>query len=536
MMGNTLIARFRILSAILATVVILQGVVVFYNSAATKTSVDDMAEIYLPNLNDAHELKYSVAQVQQWLQDIAATRGMDGLNDGFDNAEEYAQQFYKIANRLIKNDPQNANKYREMIQSFEAFYSVGKEMTQSYIDYGPAGGNPMMSGFDEVAEQMSSEVEASLARITKISRETSATQESLANSTLWSVIIGSIFVLIGVAILFINVSKSLSLLPSLIDEMDKIANGDLTSRFSVNRQDEFGQLAVSMKAMQQKLQQVISNISDMTNQLSATSEEMSATMSESSQNNRNQQNETDQMATAMMEMTQSVMEVARNVADTANAVNSTRSETEHGKQVVDQTLIGIRNLSHQIDSTANVITKVGQDSENISTVLDVIKSIAEQTNLLALNAAIEAARAGEQGRGFAVVADEVRTLAGRTQDSTQEINTIIEQLQHGARQAAQSMNDSREQTNSVVEQASQAGESLGVIADSITQIDSMSSMIAAATEEQNAVAENMQNSVTQINHSIHGSATSAEQTAVAANELAKMATSLQTMMQQFKVK
>jgi methyl-accepting chemotaxis protein len=536
MLGSTLIARFKILSAILATVVILQGAIVLYNSGATNVSIEAMAEQHLPNLNDAHELKYSVAQVQQWLQDIAATRGLDGLDDGFDTAEEYAQTFYTLAERLARNDPSNAKTYRDLIPTFEAFYSTGKTMAQAYVDRGPSGGNPMMGEFDEVAEAMTQDVESMLNRIINTSRTTANEQESLSKSTVWSVAIGSLLVLGGVIILFLTISSSLRFLPTLIEEMDKIAAGDLTSNIHAEREDEFGQLASSMKAMQQKLQGMISKISDMTNQLSATSEEMSATMSVSSQNIRTQQSETDQMATAMMQMTQSVMEVARNVAETATAVNSTRSETEHGKQVVDQTLDGIRSLSHQIDNTANVISKVGQDSENISTVLDVIKSIAEQTNLLALNAAIEAARAGEQGRGFAVVADEVRTLAGRTQDSTQEINAIIEQLQHGARQAAQSMNDSREQTTHVVQQATQAGESLGVIADSITQIDSMSSMIAAATEEQNAVAENMQASVSQINQSIHGSATSAEQTAVAANELARMATTLQSMMQQFRVR
>lgn len=536
MLAQTLIGRFRILSFMLALVVILQGAFVLYNTRATNTSIEAMAEQHLPNLNDAHELKYAVAQVQQWLQDISATRGLDGLDDGFDTAEEYAQRFYTISERLARNDPAHARAYRDMAPTFEAFYSTGKKMARAYVDLGPEGGNPMMAEFDEVAAAITQDVESMLARIIRTSEQTSLTQESLSQSSLWSVAFGSVLVLIGVGILFFSVNNSLKLLPSLIAHMNKIADGDLTCNISRHRQDEFGQLAASMHTMQDKLHNMIGQIADLTSQLSTTSEQMSASTGESSQRIRQQQHETDQMATAMMQMTQSVMEVARNVSDTATAANATRSETDHGKQVVDQTLEGIRHLSVQIDSTAKVISKVGEDSENISTVLDVIKSIAEQTNLLALNAAIEAARAGEQGRGFAVVADEVRTLAGRTQDSTQEINAIIEQLQVGARQAAQSMNASREQTNAVVEQATQAGASLEVIADSVNQIDAMSNMIAAATEEQNAVADNMQRSVGQLNDSNQGNATSAEHIAEASNNLASMAGQLQHLVQQFRIR
>ena len=317
--------------------------------------------------------------------------------------------------------------------------------------------------------------------------------------------------------------------------LEVIASGDLTHKVTVDGRDEIGKLQQSMLTMRDRLLEMISQINATTDQLSTAADEVSVITTQTSANIQQQQSETEQIATAMNEMSATVREVAMNVSTTSTAASNANAETEEGGKVVEGAVQGIQQLAAQIENAAEVIARVEQDSENINTMLDVIKGIAEQTNLLALNAAIEAARAGEQGRGFAVVADEVRTLAGRTQESTAEINQIIEKLQSGSQNAVQAMSQSREQARSVVDQAALAGSSLTTIADSVSLINQMSTQIATAAEEQSAVAEEMNRNIVRISDMAVQNASGAEQTSQAGEDLARMASELQGLVGQFKV-
>ena len=531
----TLGARFLLLAALLAVVVVIESGVIIVDSTAISTQSAQLANNKIPILNKAHRLKLAVVQVQQWLTDISATRGRDGLNDGFDEAENNAGKFRTLINELMALDTEHADRYRGMIPVFNAYYDTGKQMARAYIEEGPAGGNKMMARFDKVAAKMAQEVDGFLAGVEEETAAALSTQEELAASTGRSIAVGSLIILLGIGLVYLAMARALAYLPKVAAELQRVAEGDLTSSIDVSRQDEIGDLMRGLQAMQKRLLEIVSQISGTTTRLSTAVDEMSVVTRQTSNNIQQQQQETTQVATAMNEMTATVQEVAKSIANTAQAANEAHNETSSGSKVVGQAIEAIGQLANQIETASNVIHQVEEDSDSISAVLDVIRSIAEQTNLLALNAAIEAARAGEQGRGFAVVADEVRTLASRTQKSTEEINQMIDKLQSGSREAVKVMGESQEQAQSAVEQASAAGTSLAAIAHTVEQINDMSTQIASAAEEQSSVSEEINRNIVQINGMLGQTANGAEQTAAANQDLARMAMELQGMVGQFKV-
>ena len=313
------------------------------------------------------------------------------------------------------------------------------------------------------------------------------------------------------------------------------SENDLTLRLPTNGQDEIGQTSRTFNTMLDRFQSIVQQVSGSTAQLATAAEEMSAVTLQASQGIQEQQSQTEQLATAMNEMATTVQKVSRHAVDAADAASTANEESANGRQVVNHAVSIIDSLAAAIGRAGDAIHRVETDSDRIGSVLDVIRGIAEQTNLLALNAAIEAARAGEQGRGFAVVADEVRTLAGRTQESTREIQQMIESLQAGSREAVQLMGQSRKQTQTSVEQTAKAGDALRAIADEVERINDMNTQIASAAEEQSAVADEINRNVVAISQVASESAQGAEQTTRTSGELACLASELQHMVAKFKV-
>ena len=311
--------------------------------------------------------------------------------------------------------------------------------------------------------------------------------------------------------------------------------GDLTHRLEQKGRNEISDLAGAFNQFASKVQNMVQQVTRSVEQISTASEEMSMITDQTNKEIQSQQSETDQVATAMNQMTATVQEVASHAALAAESAKQADEEAREGKKVMQQTLNAMDALAGEVENAAEVIHTLEKESEEIGSVLDVIRGIAEQTNLLALNAAIEAARAGEQGRGFAVVADEVRTLASRTQASTQEIQDMIERLQSGANNAVKAMEAGRSQAKNGVEQASMAGTSLETITRSVTTISDMNMQIASAAEEQSSVADEINRNIATISQSADNTAHGSQQTAIAGDELARLASELRELVGHFKV-
>lgn len=420
----------------------------------------------------------------------------------------YEEHVHEVFNVLLKGDVQHANKLSEKIEVEEE--KIDHELQELLVE---------LQNFTQAATLRAEHDEQDAFRL-------------LVIIAVVALVFGG-----GLSIVLIRklVGNLLGNIRSATISAELIAAGDLTKEVSSNGNDEMARLIKALDVMRNNLHDMVADMGNSSSQLAAASEELTAVSNESKHNINIQQSEVEQAATATNEMTSTIQEVAKNAASASEAAMTASESTVEGKQVVQKTVESIGDLAEDIEKASNVIHELESHSEKIGGVLDVIKNIAEQTNLLALNAAIEAARAGEQGRGFAVVADEVRTLASRTQESTTEIESMVDQLQNGARESVAVMVTSREKATKTVEQANAAGTALHSITESVSLISDMNTQIATAAEEQSSVADEINRNITSINDLGKETSTGANETSSACEELAQLAASLQNLIDRFKV-
>nr|WP_271407934.1 methyl-accepting chemotaxis protein [Pseudomonas sp. Q1-7] len=360
-------------------------------------------------------------------------------------------------------------------------------------------------------------------------------QAQQASSSLLILLAAALALLIGLAATALISLLIVRPLRRVIGLARQIAEGDLSASIEVQRRDEIGQLMEAMAGMSGNLRDMVGRLQGGVAQISASAQALSGVTEQTRVGVNGQKEETDQVATAMSQMAATVQEVARNAEAAASSTEAADHRVSSGSQVVRQTLERINQLAHAMEETTGSIQRLSQDTQSIGTVLDVIKSVAEQTNLLALNAAIEAARAGEQGRGFAVVADEVRALARRTQQSTAEIERLIATLREGVRRSVEHMQESESLVGLTVQDANLTEEALAGIAEAVTLIHQMNQQIAAAAEQQSAVAEEINRSVTSIRDIADQSALAMDETASSSVQLAHLGSELQGMAASFRL-
>ena len=514
--------RFTLLLAILTLVTLVASLSIFLHVQHAISESDTLNNRHITSIVSAKDLKFHTIQVQQWLTDISATRGLDGLNDGFDLAEEHANRFRTILEELIALLPEHREQLNALHPDFQDYYQTGKLMARAYVDQGPSLGNLKMTSFDEQSIKINEKVDTVVELISSATQLASTRHNNQLVKTSIISITASGFVLLAILLLYVNFSSVLKRLPIAESWLTSMREGVIDIDIKIEKHKAISELASPIEDLRSVLENIIWGIRQTVSQLSSDADQLISTTTTTCNKLSEQQGEIFQVATAANEMSASSQEVANSIASAAEAIALINNETLNSQNIVADAITAIDQLSNHIRATKKDIHNFGEKTKSITSVMDEIKSIAEQTNLLALNAAIEAARAGEQGRGFAVVADEVRTLASRTQDSTEEINRMVYGLNSAALQSVNAMEESCTNAEIAVDKAKQCGLSLTNITESVANMDSMSNQIAASAEEQSYVAEDVSKRITLI------SAT-AENTLTNVNELAVTVTGQQEL-------
>ena len=532
--------------SIKAKIIALAGAAIigFMISLAVNTSINSqnseriqkVRDVYFPVVQKSDENLVKLLQIKELLNTAVSTGEVEFIQ----NAGQLNKQIVSNMDQIIELWSDRSSDNRKLRTQFKNYYSLAHEVTDGMLsgtlDMSKMSGkiDGMNSALATVKISMEKLSENALAEFNQtVEASISDAQKALTLGMLATGVTIAILLLLGWSI----VNSIGTALGKLLVSLKDIASGDgdLTKRIQKTSNDELGDVVDWFNQFVDKLHNSITDVVKSIEPLTSLSADLGSLTSETLSISANQNEATEQVSLVVEEMVSSVKAVSNNANSASEAANEADKAAKDGRDIVTKTVASINGLADEVERAGEVIRKLEADTGNVGTILDVIKGIAEQTNLLALNAAIEAARAGEQGRGFAVVADEVRTLASRTQDSTQEIQKVIEELQTAARSAVDVMGQSKQRAQASVEHAAQTGESLAAITERVSAITEMNRQIASAAEEQERAAYSIKENVLGIKETSETAMQSIQKVEEASLSLVDISGNLQRVTGEFKV-
>ncbi|WP_153788100.1 methyl-accepting chemotaxis protein [Pseudomonas sp. EMN2] len=525
--------------ALLGALVLAMGLLSLYETRQMDSATDEIRITWIPAIVALNDISSNLGRVRAVtlrtaLDDDSNERGRNtALLQTVNGQLQAALKAYE--DTIIAADDRAL--FNAFNAAYQQYYGLQQEVVQDINAGRAADAKRKISGpLTQHADSMMKAMAALIAYNGKGADDASQRSSDVADEA-FTVIVSSLLVII-IALIAIATLLTRSIVVPLADAVavaERVATGDLTRDIQVSGRDEPALLLRALSQMQQSLRDTLRKIAASSDQLASASEELHTVTEDTSRGLHQQSAEIDQAATAVNQMTAAVEEVANNAVSTADASKGADQTTRDGRDQVNQALSSIQHLVDDVTGTSQEIEQLASSANEISRVLDVIGSIAGQTNLLALNAAIEAARAGEAGRGFAVVADEVRALAHRTQQSTAEIEQMIGGIQDGTGRAVSAMHSSQGRANGTLEVAQSAGQALELIAAAIASINQRNLVIASASEQQAQVAREVDRNLVNIRDLAMQTSAGANQTSAAAQDLSRLAVELNAMVAQFKV-